>query len=296
MATIAFIGLGNMGGPMAKNLLAAGHHLKVFDLSEAALADVAKAGAAVADSARLACSGASVVITMLPAGKHVAEVYTGSEGLFSVLPEGTLCLDASTIDTETARTVGEAATAVGIAFMDTPVSGGVAAAAAGTLAFMCGGTAKAFERAKAILAGMGNPEKIFHAGPAGAGQVAKAVNNMLLAIHMIGTCEALSMGTAYGLEPAVLSEIMKASSGNNWSLQVYNPWPDVMPGVPSSNDYQPGFMVDLMVKDLGLAKAVAAGAGVQNTFGQLALSLFQEHQAEGNGARDFSSILERVKS
>lgn len=295
MTTIAFIGLGNMGGPMAKNLLAAGHRLQVFDLSEAALADVAEAGAAVAASARAACDSAEVIITMLPAGKHVADIYSGAEGLLPVLPAGTLCLDASTIDTETARSVSEAAAARDIAFMDTPVSGGVAAAAAGTLAFMCGGTAEAFERARPILAGMGNPEKIFYAGPAGAGQVAKAVNNMLLAIHMIGTSEALSMGSAHGLDPAVLSEIMKASSGNNWSLQVYNPWPDVMPGAPSSNDYKPGFMVDLMVKDLGLANAVAEGAGVQNTLGQLALSLYEAHQAEGNGGRDFSSIVERLR-
>ena len=295
MAKIAFIGLGNMGGPMAKNLVKAGHAVTAFDLSADALADVVAGGAAAADSAANASAGADVVITMLPAGRHVKTVYLGEEGLLAQLPAGTLALDASTIDSDTAKEVAAAAEQRGIAFMDTPVSGGVAAAAAGTLAFMCGGSAEAFVRAKTILEGMGNAEKIFHAGPAGAGQVAKAANNMLLAIHMIGTCEALAMGAANGMDPAVLSEIMKASSGNNWSLQVYNPWPDVMPSVPSSNAYKPGFMVDLMVKDLGLAKEVADSCGVENKMGQLALALYQTHQEAGNGSMDFSSILNQVR-
>ncbi len=295
MTNIAFIGLGNMGGPMAKNLLAAGHTLHIFDLSEVALNDVATAGATVAGSAVDACKNAEVVITMLPAGKHVRQVYIGDDGLLAHLSPGTLCLDASTIDSDTARDVGLAVAEQGIEFMDTPVSGGVAAAQAGTLAFMCGGTPAAFERAKVILEAMGNGEKIFHAGPAGAGQVAKAANNMLLAVHMIGTCEALAMGAKAGLEPAVLSEIMKASSGNNWSLQAYNPWPEVMPGAPAGNNYEPGFMVDLMVKDLGLAEEVATGTGVDNQLGRLALQLYQAHQAKGHGKLDFSSILNAIR-
>lgn len=295
MTNIAFIGLGNMGGPMAKNLLAAGHTLHIFDLSEVALNDVATAGATVAGSAVDACKTAEVVITMLPAGKHVRQVYIGDDGLLAHLLPGTLCLDASTIDSDTARDVGLAVAEQGIEFMDTPVSGGVAAAQAGTLAFMCGGTPAAFERAKVILEAMGNGEKIFHAGPAGAGQVAKAANNMLLAVHMIGTCEALAMGAKAGLEPAVLSEIMKASSGNNWSLQVYNPWPEVMPGAPAGNNYEPGFMVDLMVKDLGLAEEVATGTGVDNQLGRLALKLYRAHQAGGHGTLDFSSILSAIR-
>lgn len=297
MANIAFIGLGNMGGPMAKNLLAAGHAVRVFDLSEAALTDLTDAGASRAGSALEASADCEVVITMLPAGSHVRDVYLGDEGLLENLPDAILVLDASTIDGESARAVGERAAALGIDFMDTPVSGGVAAAAAGTLAFMCGGTATAFERAKPVLAGMGNPEKIFHAGPAGAGQVAKAANNMLLAVHMIGTCEALSMGAANGLDAAVLSDIMKASSGNNWSLQVYNPWPEVMDNVPSSNDYKPGFMVDLMVKDLGLASEVAGASGIDNSMGRLALSLYETYRdaGAGNGALDFSSILTAIR-
>ena len=296
MAAIAFLGLGNMGGPMAKNLLAAGHDLTVFDLVEAACAALAAEGASVAASAAEAAEGADVIISMLPAGKHVAGTFLGDDGLLAKVSKETLILDASTIDAATAKEVGEAAAAMGIDFMDTPVSGGVAAAAAGTLAFMCGGTAAAFERARLILEGMGSPEKIFHAGPAGAGQVAKAANNMLLAVHMIGTCEALAMGEANGLDPAVLSDIMKASSGNNWSLQVYNPWPDVMAGVPSSNGYQPGFMVDLMLKDLGLACEVADSCGLNNQMGKQAMAAYSAHQSDGNGPRDFSSILEWVKS
>ena len=292
MSTVAFIGLGNMGGPMAKNLIAAGHALRVFDLSEAACAALAEAGAAVSASPAEAADGADVIISMLPAGKHVAGVYLGDDGLFSKIPSTTLVLDCSTIDAETAKEVGAAAAAAGIDFMDTPVSGGVAAAAAGTLAFMCGGTEQAFERAKVVLAGMG--KNIFHAGPAGAGQVAKAANNMLLAIHMIGTCEALEMGARNGLDPAKLSEIMLASSGRNWSLEVYNPYPGVNPNVPSSNNYKPGFMVDLMVKDLGLAEAVAAQADIDNKMGKLALEIYSEYQGEGNGALDFSSVLRKV--
>lgn len=296
MANVAFLGLGNMGGPMAKNLIAAGHSLTVFDLVEAACSALAAEGASIAGSAAEAAEGADVIISMLPAGKHVAGTFLGADGLLAKVSKDTLILDASTIDAATARQVGEAAAEIGINFMDTPVSGGVAAAAAGTLAFMCGGSESAYARAKPILQGMGSPEKIFHAGPAGAGQVAKAANNMLLAIHMIGTSEALAMGEANGLDPAVLSEIMKASSGNNWSLQVYNPWPDVMEGVPSSNNYQPGFMVDLMVKDLGLACEVADSCGLDNQMGKQAMTAYIAHQADDHGRRDFSSIIDWVKA
>lgn len=293
MAKAAFIGLGNMGGPMAINLIKAGHQVVVFDLSEAACKQLAEAGAAVAESAAAASEGADYVISMLPAGKHVAGTYLGDDGLLAKLDASTTVIDCSTIDAETSRKVGEAAAAKGIGFMDCPVSGGVAAAAAGTLAFMCGGEAATFAKARVILADMGR--NIFHAGPAGAGQVAKACNNMLLAIHMIGTCEALEMGARNGLDPKVLSEIMLASSGRNWSLEVYNPWPGVMENAPASKGYQPGFMVDLMVKDLGLAMEVADGSGVDNAMGQLARKLYEGHQGAGNGQRDFSSILERLQ-
>jgi 3-hydroxyisobutyrate dehydrogenase len=293
VAKVAFIGLGNMGGPMAENLLRAKHQVTVFDLSEAACAAIADKGATVADSARAAANGADYVISMLPAGKHVAATYLGDDGLLAVLDAQTTVLDCSTIDAATAREVGEAAAAQGIGFMDAPVSGGVAAAAAGTLAFMCGGSAETFEKAKIILADMG--KNIFHAGPAGAGQVAKGCNNMLLAIHMIGTAEALEMGARNGLDPAVLSEIMLASSGRNWSLEVYNPYPNVMENAPASNDYRPGFMVDLMVKDLGLAMEIAEQSGVDNRMGQLARELYTAHQEAGHGQRDFSGILQRLQ-
>ena len=295
MATVAFIGLGNMGGPMAKNLVAAGHSVTVFDLVPEACAELEAAGASVAATTEAAVLGAEYVITMLPAGKHVHSVYVGEndDGLLSKLDASVTVLDCSTIDAETARSVGAAAKDKGIGFMDTPVSGGVAAAAAGTLAFMCGGDAATFERAKLVLSDMG--KNIFHAGPAGAGQVAKGCNNMLLAIHMIGTSEALEMGARNGLDPAVLSEIMLASSGRNWSLEVYNPYPGVMESAPASNDYKPGFMVDLMVKDLGLAMEIARGSEFENPMGQLAQDLYQEHQSQGNGQRDFSSILEKLQ-
>ncbi len=293
MSTVAFVGLGNMGGPMATNLVKAGHQVRVFDLSEAACEQLAEAGAEVAASALEAATGADYLVSMLPAGKHVAGLYLGDEGLLAQLDSGTTVLDCSTIDAATAREVGEAAAALGIGFMDAPVSGGVAAASAGTLAFMCGGCADTFPRARAILEDMG--KNIFHAGPAGAGQVAKGCNNMLLAIHMIGTCEALEMGQRNGLDPSVLSEIMLASSGRNWSLEVYNPYPGVMEKAPASNDYKPGFMVDLMVKDLGLALDIARNSDFENPMGQLARELYAQHQEAGNGQLDFSSILQKLQ-
>ncbi|MFK8040992.1 3-hydroxyisobutyrate dehydrogenase [Congregibacter sp.] len=291
---VGFIGLGNMGGPMAANLVAAGFAVSVFDLSEDACKTLAEKGATVADSAKAAAESADFLISMLPAGKHVAGLYLGDDGLLSLLDSSTTVLDCSTIDAQTARGVGEAAAERGIGFLDAPVSGGVAAAEAGTLAFMCGGEEQVFETAQAVLDVMGRAS--FHAGPAGAGQVAKACNNMLLAVHMLGTCEALAMGEKHGLDPERLSEIMLASSGRNWSLEVYNPWPEVMEGSPASNNYQPGFMVDLMAKDLGLAMDVAETAGVDNRMGQLAQALYGEHQEAGNGTRDFSSVLERYRS
>lgn len=298
MAKLAFIGLGNMGGPMAINLVKAGHAVTVFDLSEPACRQLEDAGASVAETATAAAVGVEYVLSMLPAGKHVAGIYLGDgqdgDGLLAQLDPSTTVMDCSTIDAATARRVGEVAAGLGIGFMDSPVSGGVAAAAAGTLAFMCGGSAATFEKARLILQDMG--KNIFHAGPAGAGQVAKGCNNMLLAIHMIGTCEALEMGVRNGLDPSVLSEIMLASSGRNWSLEVYNPYPGVMEGAPASNDYKPGFMVDLMVKDLGLALEIAQQSDFDNPMGQLARELYSQHQQAGNGQMDFSSILKKLQA
>ena len=291
--SVGFIGLGNMGGPMAAQLVDAGFAVRVYDLSPDACESLHARGATIAESASAAARDAEFLITMLPAGKHVAGLYLGEAGLLAQLSSNTTVLDCSTIDAATAREVGEAAAERGIGFLDAPVSGGVAAAQAGTLAFMCGGRVEVFDAAQAVLDVMGRAS--FHAGPAGAGQVAKACNNMLLAIHMLGTSEALAMGEQHGLDPARLSEIMLASSGRNWSLEVYNPWPGVMEGAPAGNAYRPGFMVDLMAKDLGLAMEVAETAGIDNAMGRLAQNLFEAHREAGNGARDFSSVLERYR-
>ncbi|WP_288373052.1 3-hydroxyisobutyrate dehydrogenase [uncultured Marinobacter sp.] len=293
MAKVTFIGLGNMGGPMASNLLKAGHEVTVFDLSKAAVEALVTEGARTADSARAAADGAECVITMLPAGKHVEAVYLGDEGLLESLPAGTLLIDSSTIAPETSRKVAAAAADKDLVFIDAPVSGGVGGAKAGTLTFICGGEMSTFNRARPVLEAMG--KNIFHAGPHGAGQVAKICNNMMLAILMAGTSEALALGVKNGLDPAVLSEIMKQSSGGNWALNVYNPWPGVMEGVPASRDYQGGFLVNLMTKDLGLAfdNAVANQASIP--MGSLARNLFQLHAGQGNGELDFSSILRLYK-
>ena len=293
MAKVTFIGLGNMGGPMASNLLKAGHEVTVFDLSKAAVEALVTEGARTADSARAAADGAECVITMLPAGKHVEAVYLGDEGLLESLPAGTLLIDSSTIAPETSRKVAAAAADKDLVFIDAPVSGGVGGAKAGTLTFICGGEVSTFNRARPVLEAMG--KNIFHAGPYGAGQVAKICNNMMLAILMAGTSEALALGAKNGLDPAVLSEIMKQSSGGNWALNVYNPWPGVMEGVPASRDYQGGFLVNLMTKDLGLAfdNAVANQASIP--MGSLARNLFQLHAGQGNGELDFSSILRLYK-
>ena len=288
MAKITFIGLGNMGRPMAANLLKAGHQVTVFDLSQAAVEALVAVGARTAGSARDAAVGAECVITMLPAGQHVEAVYLGEDGLLAALPQGTLVIDSSTIAPETARDVAEAARARGLAFMDAPVSGGVGGARAGTLTFICGGEADTFERVRPILEGMG--KNIFHAGPHGSGQVAKICNNMLLAILMTGTSEALALGVRNGLDPAVLSEIMKQSSGGNWALNVYNPWPGVMDGVPASRGYEGGFLVKLMAKDLGLAFDNAVRNQAAIPMGSLARNLFQLHAGQGNEDLDFSSI------
>ncbi|HLV77848.1 MAG TPA: 3-hydroxyisobutyrate dehydrogenase [Marinobacter sp.] len=289
MARITFIGLGNMGGPMASNLLKAGHKVTVFDLSREAVETLVAEGASTADTSIHAARNAECVITMLPAGKQVEAVYLGAGGLLAGLQPGTLVIDSSTIAPETARSVAGVATGKGLVFIDAPVSGGVAGARAGTLTFICGGEASAFERAKPILDAMGG--NLFHAGPHGAGQVAKICNNMLLAILMTGTSEALALGAKNGLDPAVLSEIMKQSSGGNWALNVYNPWPGVMDGAPASRDYQGGFLVNLMTKDLGLALENAVQNQASTPMGALARNLYQLHAGQGNGDLDFSSIL-----
>ncbi len=294
MNSVAFIGLGNMGGPMAANLVKAGMTVKAFDLSKQALSRISELGAISAPSACAAAASADIVITMLPAGKHVRDIYLGQgeeKGLIDVVAAETLLIDCSTIDAQTARVVADNAKARNLAFIDAPVSGGTAGAAAGTLTFICGGSDEAFAQAQPVLNLMG--ANIFHAGGAGAGQVAKICNNMLLSVLMVATSEALQMGIDNDLDPKVLSEIMKVSSGGNWTLDKYNPCPDVMENVPSSHGYQGGFMVDLMVKDLGLSQEAALHSNSSTPMGALARSLYVNHARQGNGKRDFSSIFEQ---
>ncbi len=289
MANIAFIGLGNMGGPMAINLINAGHQVCVFDLSATAVEQIVAKGARTKESAAECVKDAQFIISMLPAGKHVDGAFLSAEtGLINYIAEGSLVIDSSTIDAATSRKVASALANKGINFVDAPVSGGVGGAIAGTLSFMVGGSTKEFSSAEPILSSMG--KNIFHAGEHGAGQVAKACNNMLLSVLMIGTSEALQLGIANGLDPKVLSNIMSKSSGSNWTLDVYNPCPDVMENVPSSNDYQGGFMVDLMAKDLGLAMETALASQSSTPMGALTRNLFAMHAAAGNGSKDFSSI------
>ncbi|ERL52691.1 3-hydroxyisobutyrate dehydrogenase [Halomonas huangheensis] len=288
---IAFIGLGNMGAPMATNLVKAGFEVHVFDLVAEALKALEAEGATPGSSALEVARDADVVVSMLPAGRHVRSLYLGTDdnpGLFSRLNSKPLIIDASTISPDDARVVGGAAAEHGLRYLDAPVSGGIAGAHAGTLTFIVGGAAEDFVTAQPVLDVMG--KNIFHAGPVGSGQVAKICNNMLLGILMSGTAEALALGVRNGMDPTVLSEIMKQSSGGNWALNVYNPWPGVMDGSAASRDYQGGFLTDLMAKDLGLAWELALGSGAAVPMGSQARNLFVQHSAQGNGKLDFSSI------
>lgn len=288
MANIGFIGLGNMGGPMASNLLKAGHSVRAFDLVDSALQAIANEGGEACDNALTAVDGVDVVISMLPASVHVENLYLGDKGLLTAIAAGTLVIDCSTIAPASSRKVSEAAAANNIPMIDAPVSGGVGGAVGGTLTFIVGGESEAFDQAKPLLEDMG--KNIFHAGAPGAGQVAKICNNMLLSVLMTGTAEALQLGVDNGMDPSVLSEIMRTSSGGNWALEVYNPYPGVMEGVPSSNNYEGGFLVDLMIKDLGLALEAALDTGSATPMGTLARNLYINHRKLGNGRKDFSSI------
>ena len=293
MSNIAFIGLGNMGGPMAQNLVKAGHALTVFDLVPAAVQVLVADGAQAAGSAREAVAGADVVISMVPASQHVDALYLGPDGILEHIPTHALVIDCSTIAPQTARKVAQAALARGLDMVDAPVSGGTGGAIAGTLTFIVGGTVAALERARPILEKMG--KNIFHAGGAGAGQVAKIANNMLLGVQMAATAEALALGVANGLDPKVLSDIIGKSSGRNWATELYNPWPGVMENVPAAKHYAGGFGVDLMLKDLGLAAEAAMGARAVIPLGELARNLYALHSSQGSGKLDFSSIVNLIK-
>ncbi len=290
---IAFIGLGHMGGPMALNLHRAGHALSAFDLSTEACEKSAAEGLTIARSAVEALDGAEVVISMLPASAHVESLYLGDGGLMAQIAPGTLVIDSSTIAAETSRKVAAAGASRGVAVIDAPVSGGTGGAVAGTLTFMVGGSEADLERARPVLEKMG--ANIFHAGGAGAGQTAKICNNMLLGILMIGTSEALALGVANGLDPKVLSEIMRRSSGGNWALEKYNPMLGVMESAPASKGYVGGFGTDLMLKDLGLAQESATAVRAATPLGGLARSLYAAHSLAGHGALDFSSVIRMLQ-
>ncbi|SKB41187.1 3-hydroxyisobutyrate dehydrogenase [Sphingopyxis flava] len=288
---IAFIGLGNMGGGMAANLAKAGHDVRAFDLSEEALSRAVDAGCVRAASAAEAVAGAEAVVTMLPAGQHVAGVYESD--VFPNAAPGTLLLDCSTIDVATARANIEASTAKGLVAVDAPVSGGIAAANAGTLTFMVGGTDEGFARAEPILAKMG--KAVIHAGDAGAGQAAKICNNMLLGASMIATCETLALAQKLGLDPQKFFDIASVSSGQCWSLTSYAPLPGVGPATPADNDYKGGFAAALMLKDLRLAMEAAASVDADVPMGTKARELYEAFVAADEGGHDFSAIIRTLQ-
>ena len=287
---IAFVGLGNMGGPMAINLKKTGYDVHAFDLSADAIAKVREQGVGIGATAHEAVQGAQVVISMLPASRHVEALYLGDDGLLNVLVPGALIIDCSTIAPASAQKVAAAAQAKGLAMIDAPVSGGVAGAAAGTLTFIVGGTVDALERARPVLQGMG--KNIFHMGDAGAGQVAKLCNNMALGVIMAVTGEALALGAAHGLDPKTLSQMMAVSTGRSWATEVCNPWPGVLDNAPASRGYSGGFGNDLMLKDMGLAVEAAIGVGATVPLGELARNLYAMNKQAGRGGQDFSSVVQ----
>ena len=286
---IGFIGLGHMGLPMCRNTLAKGHAVKAWDVVPALVDKAVSLGAARATSVADCVAGAEAVVTMLPSSPHVRAVYAGPSGVIANAKPGTLLIDSSTIDPLTAREMAFDALAKGLPMVDAPVSGGTAGAEAATLTFMVGGAAKDFEPAKAILECMGR--NIVHCGASGNGQVAKICNNMMLAVGMIATSEAMTLATALGMDPKVFAGIVNTSSGRCWSSDTYNPYPGVLDGVPASRGYTGGFGTDLMLKDLSLVTEAAKAAKVPVLMGAVAQQVYQKHSADGHGGSDFSSVI-----
>lgn len=289
---IAFIGLGNMGAPMARNLLKAGHAVSVCDLSAEAVAALVTEGAHPCATPAEAAREAQLVLTMLPAPAHVDQVLTGPDGVLSAISPGVPIVDCSTIDPASARRLAQQALAQGNELADAPVSGGTGGAAAGTLTFMVGASEALFARIQPVLQHMG--KRIVHCGEVGNGQVAKVCNNLLLGVSMIGVSEAMALGVSQGMDPKVLADIINASSGRCWSSDTYNPFPGVMEGVPASRGYQGGFGVDLMLKDLGLAAEAARQSRQPLPMGALAQQMYQVWSAQGQGQLDFSSIIQML--
>lgn len=293
MTAIAFIGLGNMGGPMAANLAKAANKVAAFDLAKDALARAKDAGCAIAGGVADGVKDADIVVTMLPAGKHVRAVYTNADGVIAHAKKGALFIDSSTIDVESARAVAKAAADKGFQMLDAPVSGGVGGATAGTLTFMVGGDKDAFERAKPILAAMG--KNIFHAGASGNGQAAKIANNMLLGITMIATCEAFNLAEKLGLDAQTFFNISSTASGQSWSMTSYCPAPGPVPNAPSNRDYRPGFAASMMLKDMRLAQEAAHGAKAATPLGAQAEALYALMEAAGKDDLDFSGVMKLIK-
>ncbi|WP_313740403.1 3-hydroxyisobutyrate dehydrogenase [Pseudomonas sp.] len=287
---IAFIGLGNMGAPMARNLLKAGQQLNLFDLNPTVLAELQALGGQVSASPKEAASTADAVITMLPAAAHVRSVYLGEDGVLAGVRAGTPTLDCSTIDPQTAREVSQAAADNGVDMGDAPVSGGTGGAAAGTLTFMVGASDALFATFKPVLAHMGR--NIVHCGGVGTGQIAKICNNLLLGISMIGVSEAMALGDALGIDTQVLAGIINSSTGRCWSSDTYNPWPGVVDTAPAARGYTGGFGAELMLKDLGLATEAARQAHQPVILGAVAQQLYQAMSLRGEGGKDFSAIVE----
>lgn len=290
MSKIAVIGLGNMGGPMAANLVKAGHQVSGFDLSPEAVGQAQQAGIIVSASTIEAARGADVVVTMLPAGKHVRAVWGELAGIAKA---GSLLIDSSTVDVESARAVHGIAEKAGLLSVDAPVSGGTGGAKAGTLTFMCGGSDKAFAAAKPVLEAMG--KKIVHCGGAGAGQAAKICNNMILGISMIGVGEAFVLAEKLGLSHQALFDVASTSSGQCWSLTSYCPVPGPVPASPANNDYKPGFAAALMLKDLRLSQEAAGAAGAATPMGALATQLYALFNASDEAGTDFSGIIKMLR-
>lgn len=286
---ILFIGLGNMGAPMAANLLKNGYRLAVSDLSAEAVAQLTAQGAQHAADLAQAAAEADAVISMLPAGQHVKSVYLGENGLFGHLKAGTIVADCSTIATAEALELAEAARARGLRFLDSPVSGGITGAAAATLSFIVGGSAEDFAAARPLFEAMG--KNIFHAGANGAGQTAKICNNMVLAVMMAATSEAIILGVKNGLDPKTLSGIMAASTGGNWVLDRYNPYPGVMENAPAGKGYRNGFLCALMLKDLGIAAANAQALDFAAPMAEAAAARYRELAAQGKDKLDFSAVI-----
>ena len=289
MAHIGFIGLGNMGTPMALNLLKGRHAVTGFDVSPKGIEAVVAAGGAAGKSISGVAAESEIVITMLPSGKEVREVYLGANGIIAKAKPGTLFIDCSTIDVETARAVAKAAEAKGLPMLDAPVSGGVGGAQAGTLTFMVGGSDAAFEQAEPVLADMG--KTIVHAGAAGAGQAAKICNNMILGVSMIAVSEAFVLAEKLGLDKQKLFDISSKSSGQCWSMTSYCPVPGPVPGSPANRDYQAGFTAAMMLKDLKLAQEAARAGKAHTPLGREAAALYGKYVDSGEGGKDFSGII-----